>query len=98
MARLNELRMPPVVLIGHSMVALTSPPSPPRLRSGYVRWCSRIRTGREAQHLCPALEVVHVPGAGHNIRRDRFDLVLPAVREFLSRLVANEERPARPLR
>ena len=58
----------------------------------------RDAEAREAQTLCPALEVVHVPGAGHSIRRDRFDLVLPAVREFLSRLVANEERPARPLR
>ncbi len=58
----------------------------------------RDAEAREAQTLCPALEVVHVPGAGHSIRRDRFDLVLPAVREFLSRRVANEERPARPLR
>jgi hypothetical protein len=56
---------------------------------------------------CPALlfvgdatvdDVVHVPGAGHSIRRDRFDLVLPAVREFVSRRLTNEERPARPLR
>lgn len=49
----------------------------------------REAEAREAQTLCPALEVVHVPGAGHSIRRDRFDLVLPAVREFLSRRVAN---------
>jgi pimeloyl-ACP methyl ester carboxylesterase len=57
-ALLNELRLPPGVLLGHSMGG------------------------------------AHVAAAA----RDRFDLVLPAVREFLSRLVANEERPARPLR
>jgi N-formylmaleamate deformylase len=34
--------------------------------------------------LVPQLQVAHVAGAGHNIRRDRFDRYLEAVRGFLA--------------
>lgn len=35
------------------------------------------------QSLLPALRVVHIPGAGHNIRRDRFARYIEVVRSFL---------------
>lgn len=38
----------------------------------------------EAARLAPSLNVVHLPGAGHNIRRERFDGYVPAVRAFLA--------------
>jgi pimeloyl-ACP methyl ester carboxylesterase len=37
----------------------------------------------QARRLNPRLEVVHLDGAGHNIRRERFDAFVPAVRAFL---------------
>jgi N-formylmaleamate deformylase len=37
----------------------------------------------EAERISPKLRVVHVPGAGHNIRREQYAPVLAAVREFL---------------
>jgi pimeloyl-ACP methyl ester carboxylesterase len=34
--------------------------------------------------LVPQVEVAHIPEAGHNIRRDRFDRYMEVVRAFLS--------------
>ena len=39
----------------------------------------------EAEHLCPTLEIAHIPGAGHNIRRDQFSPFLSEVGAFLAR-------------
>ena len=33
--------------------------------------------------LIPQLRIVHIPGASHDIRRDRFDAYLAALRGFL---------------
>jgi pimeloyl-ACP methyl ester carboxylesterase len=38
----------------------------------------------EAQRLLPALKVVRLRGAGHNIRREQFDAFVKTVREFLA--------------
>ena len=38
----------------------------------------------EAARIAPSLGVVHLPGAGHNIRRERFDGYVAAVRAFLA--------------
>ena len=38
----------------------------------------------EAQRLLPRLRVVHLEGAGHNIRREQYDRFLSCVREFLA--------------
>lgn len=38
-----------------------------------------------ARGACPTLEVVHVPGAGHNVRREQFEAFLAAVEPFLAR-------------
>ena len=38
----------------------------------------------EAARLCPTLEVVRFPEAGHNIRREAFDGFVEAVRRFLA--------------
>ena len=38
----------------------------------------------EARRLCPTLEVVRFPAAGHNIRREAFDEFVAAVRGFLA--------------
>jgi pimeloyl-ACP methyl ester carboxylesterase len=40
----------------------------------------------EAQRLQPRLEVVHIPGAGHNVRREQFATFVETVRAFLARL------------
>jgi len=40
---------------------------------------------QEAKQLWKHGEVVHISGAGHNIRRDRYDEMMAAVRAFLSR-------------
>ena len=40
----------------------------------------------EAVKLMPKGRVVHIPGAGHNIRREQFDAYMTAVREFLAEL------------
>jgi pimeloyl-ACP methyl ester carboxylesterase len=42
----------------------------------------------EAARLAPDLEVVRLPGAGHNVRREQFDAYLGAVRAFLARVGA----------
>jgi len=39
---------------------------------------------QEAARLQPRLKVVRLTGAGHNIRRERFDGFLPAVQSFLA--------------
>lgn len=39
----------------------------------------------EMQALVPQLEVVHIPGAGHNIRREQFALYMDAVTTFLTK-------------
>lgn len=36
------------------------------------------------QQAVPQLQIAHIAGAGHNIRRDQFDLYLAAVRAFLA--------------
>jgi pimeloyl-ACP methyl ester carboxylesterase len=41
---------------------------------------------REAAWLNPRLEVVHIPGAGHSIHRERFEPYAEAVRGFLGAL------------
>jgi pimeloyl-ACP methyl ester carboxylesterase len=41
---------------------------------------------QEAAQLWKNGEVVHISGAGHNIRRDRYDETMAAVRAFLSRV------------
>jgi pimeloyl-ACP methyl ester carboxylesterase len=38
----------------------------------------------EAARVVPSLSVTHLPGAGHNIRRERFDDYVAAVRAFLT--------------
>ena len=56
-------------------------------------------TASEAVQLLPSLQVVHLQGAGHNIRRERFDGFLSAVAEFLGEHVASaHRRPAAQLR
>lgn len=37
-----------------------------------------------ARALCPTLEVAHIPGAGHNVRREQFGPFLSAVGSFLA--------------
>jgi N-formylmaleamate deformylase len=39
---------------------------------------------REAAGLCRNVEVVHIPGAGHNIRREQFEKYVGAVTAFLA--------------
>lgn len=38
----------------------------------------------ELESLVPHLQIAHVPGAGHNIRRDQFDRYMEVVRGFLA--------------
>lgn len=38
---------------------------------------------QESAGLCDTLEVAHIPGAGHSIRREQFELYVEAVRTFL---------------
>lgn len=40
----------------------------------------------EMQELVPQLKVVHIPGAGHNIRREQFALYMAAVSAFLAQV------------
>ena len=39
----------------------------------------------EATRINPLVEVVYVPGAGHNVRRENYDAFMAAVTEFLAR-------------
>ena len=38
----------------------------------------------EMQRQLPQMEITHIPGAGHNIRREQFDRFLEVVRSFLT--------------
>jgi len=40
-------------------------------------------SAEEAMRINPRVRVAHVPGAGHNVRRDQFDAFIAAVRAFL---------------
>ena len=40
------------------------------------------------QALVPQLRIAHIPGAGHNIRRDQFDRYMEVVRAFLTQWAA----------
>ena len=40
----------------------------------------------EASKLLRKGRIMHIAGAGHNIRRDQFDAYMTAVREFLAEL------------
>ena len=50
-----------------------------------------VERATELQGLIPQLRVAHVPGAGHNIRRDQFDSFVEVVRPFLARWAATYE-------
>lgn len=41
----------------------------------------------EMQELVPQLQVVHIPGAGHNVRREQFTLYMDAVSAFLAKTI-----------
>ncbi len=41
------------------------------------------------KELIPQLTVTHVPGAGHNVRREQPALYLEAIRAFLAELLAS---------
>jgi len=49
---------------------------------------------QEAARLAPTLRVVRVSGAGHNIRREQFDVFVRAVRDFLAVSYAPAPLPA----
>ena len=38
----------------------------------------------EMQQLTPQLQTVHIPGAGHNVRREQFALYMKAATAFLA--------------
>jgi pimeloyl-ACP methyl ester carboxylesterase len=40
-------------------------------------------SARALKTLLPQLKVAHIPGAGHNIRREQFEAYLAAVRGFV---------------
>jgi pimeloyl-ACP methyl ester carboxylesterase len=42
-----------------------------------------LEVTREAARLNPRLQVAHIPGAGHNIRREQFEAYVEAVQAFL---------------
>jgi len=44
-----------------------------------------VERAAEMQGLVPQLQTVHIPGAGHNIRREQFDAYMAAVRSFLAK-------------
>ncbi len=44
------------------------------------------KTAEEIVQANPKITVRHIPGAGHNIRREQLDAYLSAVREFLAGL------------
>jgi pimeloyl-ACP methyl ester carboxylesterase len=39
---------------------------------------------QEATEINPRIQVAHIPGAGHNIRREAFQAYIDAVRAFLN--------------
>lgn len=44
----------------------------------------------EMQELVPQLQVVHIPGAGHNIRREQFGPYMAAVNAFLAQVMKSD--------
>ena len=52
-----------------------------------------LAVAQEAARLQPNLRVAHLAGAGHNIRRERFDGYLQAVRAFLAETEHAEASP-----
>jgi pimeloyl-ACP methyl ester carboxylesterase len=44
--------------------------------------------------LIPQLRVAHIPGAGHNVRREQFARYMEAVRAFLGEVTATAEGPS----
>lgn len=49
-------------------------------------------SAREIQALVLQLRIVHIPGAGHNIRREQFDRYMEVVRSFLAEVTVNVKR------
>jgi N-formylmaleamate deformylase len=47
------------------------------------------QTAEQVAALNPKVEVTHLPGAGHNIRREQFEPYVATVRRFLQRLYQN---------
>ena len=45
-------------------------------------------SARGIQGLVPQLRIAHIPGAGHNIRREQFDRYIDVVRTFLAEVTA----------
>jgi len=45
-------------------------------------------SSREIQALVPQLRITHIPGAGHNIRREQFDRYIDVVHSFLAEVTA----------
>jgi pimeloyl-ACP methyl ester carboxylesterase len=43
-----------------------------------------LETDYEMKELVPQLQIAHIPGAGHNIRREQFTPYIEAVRTFLA--------------
>ncbi len=41
-------------------------------------------TAADVQHLNNAIQIAHIGGAGHNIRREQFDRFMQVVTEFLA--------------
>ena len=60
-------------------VLLVTPDAPP-IGNGIVS----AAAADVARSLCPTLDVAHVSGAGHNIRRERFSEFMEAVTSFLA--------------
>jgi pimeloyl-ACP methyl ester carboxylesterase len=44
------------------------------------------------QRQMPQMEIAHIPGAGHNIRREQFDRFLEIVRHFLATWATTYQR------
>ncbi len=43
------------------------------------------QTARQMHDTNPKIEMVHIPGAGHDIHRDKFDVFLQTVKDFLAK-------------
>ena len=50
-----------------------------------LKYAQPGQTAEEAQEIYPALEVVTLDEAGHNVRREAYDGYVAAVRAFLLR-------------
>jgi N-formylmaleamate deformylase len=79
LAGLDELRSDWVEIVGGiacPTLLLTADPA----LGGWVT----PRVATELAQRCPRLRVVHIAGAGHSIRRERFELFMSVVAAFLS--------------